>query len=307
NTVSVQVKTKVKNGEIEKIELFCEDELKTTKKELDFTVELKELKHLGPNSLKVVATKTDGVNNTRYKTFSVLSDITPKTKQMEVVKEYNHPVEHFTEGLLMHDGFLYESTGQNGKSGIYKMNLNSGNVIKNVPLDEKYFGEGITILNDKIYQLTYHAKKGFVYNLSDFALIDSFQFNSVQGWGLTTDGKTLIMSDGSEKLTWIDPDNYSVIKQTYVADNKTLINNVNELEYVKGKIYANVWMKNYILEIDAESGKVLSTTDLSELYGLFTPDYPIDVLNGIAFNESTGNLLVTGKWWPVIFEIKISE
>ncbi|NQU84626.1 MAG: glutaminyl-peptide cyclotransferase [Mariniphaga sp.] len=307
NPISVQIKTNLKNGNIEKIELFYENELITTEKSLDFTIELKTIAHLGPNSLKVIATKTDGVNNTRYKTFSVLSDINPKINDFEVIKEYNHSVDFFTEGLLMHNGFLYESTGQNGASAIHKINLNSGSILLKKDLDKKYFGEGITILNDKIYQLTYTSKKGFVYNLSDFALIDSFQINSAQGWGLTNDGEYLIMSDGTNKLTWIDPETYIPKKDLYVASNKMHQNNVNELEYIDGSIFANIWMKNYIIEIDAESGKILSTTDLSDLYGMFSSDFPIDVLNGIALNESTGNLLVTGKWWPVMFEIKLKE
>jgi glutamine cyclotransferase len=253
DSITIQIKTKLKNGELKNIQLFYENELLITEMNLDFTYVLKGIKQLGNNSLKVTATKTDGVSNTRYKTFPVLSDFQPITNSIKVVNQYPHSTTFFTEGLLMHDGFLYESTGQNGTSGIHKVNLNTGKTIQLNMLDKKYFGEGITILDDKIFQLTYKSKKGFVYKLNDFALIDSFQINSAEGWGLTNDGSNLIMSDGSNILTWIDPNNYSIIKTVYVADNKSHIKGINELEYINGSVFANVWTKNFIIEIDPET------------------------------------------------------
>jgi len=303
--VDIQVKTRLRDGEIEKIELYHENNLLATEKSLDFTYRLKAISKLGPNLLKVVATKTDKLENTRYKTFSALSDITPEVNQFELVNEYPHSTEYFTQGLEVNNGFLYESTGQEGTSAIHKITFQTGNVISKVNLYKQYFGEGITILGNNIYQLTYKSKKGFVYNLSDFTLTDSFRITSVEGWGLTNDGKHLIMSDGTDRLTWINPENYSVIKSLYVATDKMHIKGLNELEFVNGSIFANVWTENYIIKINPENGKVISITDLSELYSHFIAETPIDVLNGIAYIESSGNFLVTGKFWPILFEIKL--
>ena len=149
---------------------------------------------------------------------------------------------------------------------------------------------------------------GFVYNLSDFALIDSFKIVSSQGWGLTNDGENLIMSDGSNRLTWLNPENYSIVKTLYVADNQSQLHQLNELEYINGSIFANLWTKFNIIEIDPETGKVLSTVDLSGLIRELNINRSnVDVLNGIAYFEETGNLLVTGKWWPKLAEIKLSN
>ena len=305
--LSIEVKTKLFDGKIAKIELYYGNNLITTNNKPDFEYTYNKISSLGPKTIKVVAILTDSVSNTRYKNFSVLSDMIPEMYNFEVVKEYPHSTAHFTEGLEMHDGFLYESTGQNGSSAIHKIVLKTGKTIQKKSLPKQYFGEGITILNNKIYQLTYTSKKGFVYNFSDFALVDSFHINSDQGWGMTNDGKYLIMSDGTNKLTWIDPKNYSTVKTLFVASNTQLQDNLNELEYVNGYIFANIWQQDYIVEIDPETGKIIATTDLSGLYNLFTPDERTNVLNGIAYDKSSGDLLVTGKLWPVLFEIKLKK
>jgi glutamine cyclotransferase len=175
-----------------------------------------------------------------------------------------------------------------------------------VKLADKYFGEGITILNDKIYQLTYKHQKGFVYRLSDFALIDTFAFRSTEGWGLTNDGTNLIMSDGTHLLTWINPVDYTVVKTVQVANNRGLVNNLNELEYINGTIYANVYTTDIIVQIDPETGKVISEINLAGILNMYkNAGDKIDYLNGIAFNQKTGNLFVTGKYWPKMFEIKL--
>lgn len=305
NTVLINIATKLNGGELEKIELYYNEELLSTETKPDFSYELKGMADLGPNAIKVVTTKKDGSSNSRYKSFSVLSDITPPMNSYIIVGEHPHSIDFFTEGLLVHDGFLYESTGNHGTSAIYKTILNSGKVVSQKKLDDQYFGEGITILNDKIYQLTYKTKIGFVYNLADFALIDSFRISSEEGWGLTNDGVNLIMSDGTSKLTWIDTNTYQTVKYLYIADNTILQEGLNELEYVDGAIFANVWTKNYIIKIDAKTGKILSAVDLSKLLEHIPDKSNLDVLNGIAYNEAKGNFLVTGKFWPKIFEIKL--
>jgi glutaminyl-peptide cyclotransferase len=305
SNIAISINTKLNGNELNKIEIFNGDELLASENKPSFSFELKNLSTLGPNTIKVVTTKKDGKSNIRCKYFNVLSDIEPSKNTFELIKEYPHSVDNFTEGLLMHDGFLYEGTGEPGTSFIYKTILNTGKVVLKKVLDKKYFGEGITILNNKVFQLTYKTKIGFVYKLPDMALIDSFKIKSEEGWGLTNDGTNLIMSDGTSKLTWIDPNTYQPVRYSYVADNKNLQEELNELEFTNGSIFANVWMKNYIVEIDPKTGRIISTTDLSKLFDKVKSENNIDVLNGIAYLENNDDLLVTGKYWPKIFEIKL--
>jgi len=161
-------------------------------------------------------------------------------------------------------------------------------------------------MNDKIYQLTYRAQKGFVYNLANFARIDSFQFRSQQGWGLTNDGEYLIMSNGTHEIIWLDPENFTEIKRIQVANNQGIINNINELEFINGNLFANVYTTNMIIEIDPITGKVLSEINMEGILNLYqNTEDQIDYMNGIAWDAETDRLFVTGKWWPRIFEIEL--
>lgn len=307
DSIKINITTKIKDGELESVKLYLNNSLLTEKKELKFDFSVKNLTPVGQHIFKTVTKKTDGLENIRTLPLMVLSDIIPPVKGYRILKEYPHSTKFFTQGLEYHDGFLYEGTGENGSSGLYKINPFTGNPVKSVMLDEKYFGEGITILNNKIYQLTYKDKVGFIYRLSDFALIDSFKFASPEGWGLTNDGKNLIMSNGTNLLSWIDTENFNVVKTLQVADNKTIINNLNELEYFDGKILANLWTTNTLAEIDTETGKILSYIDLNGILSVMYQDQDerIDVMNGIAYDHSTGKLFVTGKLWPKLYEIEI--
>lgn len=306
NTVNVNVATKLRNGEINNIKLFYEGKLIKESSKLEFTAENVQLNSIGRNSFRVVATKTDSVSNTRVISVNVVSDIEPKQYTYKTVNNYPHNTDFYTQGLEIHNGFLYEGTGENGKSGLYKINLSNGNILQEHRLADKYFGEGITILNDKIYQLTYHAQKGFVYNLDDFAIIDSFQFRSEQGWGLTNDGKNLIMSNGTNQIIWLNPDDYSEVRRIQVANNKGIYNNINELEYIEGTLFANVYTTNLIIEIDPETGKVLSEINMDGILSMYqNPEEKIDYMNGIAYDSESDRLFVTGKWWPRIFEIEL--
>lgn len=306
NTVTVDVKTKVRNGEIDNIKLYYEGELIKESSSLEFRAENVTLNTVGRNTFRAVATKTDSVSNTRVISVNVVSDIQPKKYTYKTVNTYPHNQSFYTQGLEFHDGFLYEGTGENGESGLYKINLANGNILQEYRLADKYFGEGITILNDKIYQLTYRAQKGFVYNLDDFARIDSFQFKSQQGWGLTNDGEYLIMSNGTQKIIWLDPENFTEVKSIQVANNQGIINNINELEFINGNLFANVYTTNMIIEIDPETGKVLSEINMEGILNLYqNPEEKIDYMNGIAWDAETDRLFVTGKWWPRIFEIEL--
>lgn len=308
NKIAVTIETKLKNGEIETIQVFYQGKLLKESQELEFTINDVILDKTGRNTINVIASKTDGVSNTRTITFDVVSDIVPKKFSYSTVNDYPHNRKFYTQGLEFFNGYIYEGTGENGASGLFKVNLNTGNTLMQHLLDEKYFGEGITILNDKIYQLTYRAQKGFVYNLNDFAVIDSFTFKSKEGWGLTNDGKYLIMSNGTHELTWLDPSDFSEIKKVQVVNNQGIINYLNELEYINGTIYANVYTTNLIVQIEPETGKVLSEINLEGILNMYTnPSDTIDYLNGIAYDTDGDRLFVTGKWWPRLFEIKLIE
>ena len=299
------VSTKLHDGELEKTDIFIDDELIETRKELIFSGTLKNFQKVGKHTIKMVTRKTDGLVGTSYKSFEVLSDIVPEKYTYKVINSFPHNTRFFTEGLEIKNGFLYESTGDNGTSAIYKINLKTGQVLQSVDLDKQYFGEGITIFNDKIYQLTYKSQKGFIYDFKSFAKTGDFTFESEQGWGMTNDGKNLIMSDGTDILTYLDPVSLKPVKKLSVANQKGAVQYLNELEYTGGYIYANVYTTDIIVKIDASSGKIVAEIDLRGILGTYNPSEQIDVLNGIAIDQETGKMYVTGKFWPKIFEIEL--
>lgn len=305
--LELNISTKIHDGELKEVNLFLNNELIKTSDKLNFAHKIEKLTNLGQNTIRVETEKKDGNSNTRFLNFNVLSDIVPLKYSFNIIREHPHSTEHFTQGLEFYEGFLYEGTGEHGKSGIFKTVHTTGQILQSKMLEEKYFGEGITILNNKLYQLTYKTQIGFVYRLTDFAVIDSFRFVSKEGWGLTNDGKSLIMSDGTGTLTWIDPKTYKVEKRIQVADNQRAWQYINELEYVGGSIWANVWTTNQIIRIEAETGKILGYADLDGILSIMHKSQlkRIDVLNGIAYNTKNGHYYVTGKLWPKLFELKI--
>ena len=303
--VSAQIKTKLKDGEIESIKVSYEDELLEETTKLEFELNSIELDKIGNTRLIVNAEKTDGLKNSRSKSFTVLSDIEPHELVYRVINNYPHLKTSYTQGLEYHDGYLYEGTGENGHSKLMKIDILTGKPLQVIDLDEKYFGEGITILNNKIYQLTYRAQKGFVYDMESFAKIDSFNFSSAQGWGLTNDGTNLIMSDGTNVLTWLNPNDFSVVKKLQVADNNGLWLNLNELEFIDGMIYANVYTTDLILKIDIKNGKVLEKINMAGLINLYHREGDkIDYLNGIAYDKKNKRIFVTGKLFPKLFQVE---
>lgn len=307
-SVSVSVETKLRNGEIDNIKLFYQGELIHQSSELKFTVSDISLNHTGTNSFQVVATKTDKVDNSQTVTLNVVSDIIPKKLGYTIINDFPHNPKFFTQGLEYHNGSIYEGTGEYGSSGLYQVNLQTGKTIKEQPLNKKYFGEGITILNNRIYQLTYRSQKGFIYDLNDFAVIDSFTYRSKEGWGLTNDGENLIMTNGTHELIWINPKDLSRIKKIQVANNEGIINFINELEYIDGTIYANVYTTNLIIQIDPETGKVLSEINLDGILNMYTkPEDNVDYMNGIAYDQENNRIFVTGKYWPRLFEVRWVE
>ncbi|MHC4229560.1 MAG: glutaminyl-peptide cyclotransferase [Planctomycetota bacterium] len=222
----------------------------------------------------------------------------------EIVNTHPHDPNAFTQGLVFEDGFLYEGTGLNGRSELRKVELETGKVLRTRKLPDEYFGEGITILGGRIIQLTFQSNVGFVYDKETFELLQEFSYPS-EGWGLTHDGEHLIMSDGTPMLYFLDPETLARVRKIMVLDKDNALWGLNELEYIKGQIYANVWPKNRIVRIDPNSGKVIGWIDFK---GLLAPqDYSndLDVFNGIAYDPAGDRLFVTGKCWPKLFEVKL--
>jgi len=229
----------------------------------------------------------------------------------EIVKTYPHDPKAFTQGLDFHNGFLYEGTGgyrdsDNFFSSLRKIEIETGKVLQKIDLADPYFGEGITILNDKIYQLTWKEKTAFVYDLNEFKLLKELKYLG-EGWGLTNDGTNLIMSDKTHVLRVVNPETFETVRTIVVLDDKGKpIMELNELEYIKGEIWANVWQEGWIMRIDPASGKLLGRIDLKKFAeDQQEKDQNADVLNGIAYDEATERIFITGKKWRNLFEIKV--
>ncbi|MDZ4714638.1 MAG: glutaminyl-peptide cyclotransferase [Cytophagales bacterium] len=228
----------------------------------------------------------------------------PNLIEFTVQRSMPHDTKAFTQGLVIHRGQLYESTGQEN-SWIGTVDIQTGVAAKRVTLDKKYFGEGITILNSKIYQLTWQTKTGFVYALRTFEKVSEFTYDT-EGWGLTHDGTSLIMSDGTESLYFMDTVAFKVSRKLTVTYQEQPVRGLNELEYIEGFVYANIWQTDLIAKIDPSTGKVSGFLNLAELSARAKALYGnADVLNGIAWHESTKMLLVTGKNWPLIYVLRL--
>lgn len=307
NDFTVKTQTSVKNGKLQKVDLFIDNELIESTDKAENTIKVSTKKYLpGNHTIKAVAYKTDGISSANTATFFIPSDIVPEKLSFKIIKTLAHDPSYFTQGFEFVDEVLYEGTGNEGTSFIFSYIPGKNKIIKSLKLDNKYFGEGITILNNKIYQLTYKHKIGFVYDSNTFEKINEFSFVSNEGWGLCNDGKNLIMSDGSSKIHYIDPINFSIINSIEVCDNQGTIDYINELEYVDGIIYANIWTKNTILKIDANTGKVLAYINMEPLLAEVKSSAFIDVLNGIAYNRKENLFYITGKLWPKMFAVKFT-
>ncbi len=222
----------------------------------------------------------------------------------EIVNTFPHDANAFTQGIIYDDGVLYEGTGQYGYSSIRKVELKTGKVLQKYEMPDEYFGEGITIWKDKIVQLTWQSKTGFVYDKATFKPQGEFSYKT-EGWGITHDGEHLIMSDGSPTLYFLDPETYEVVSKIAANYGTQLLKNLNELEYINGKIYANIWKTEDIAIINPNTGIVESLIELDGLMDSLVTHHQIDVLNGIAYDAKNKRLFVTGKWWPKLFEIKL--
>jgi len=231
------------------------------------------------------------------------SDVIP-VYSYDIVNTYPHDPDAFTQGLVFEDGALYEGTGLLGRSTLRRVELETGDVLQIRELPAEFFGEGITIYGDKIIQLTWQSNVGFVYDKNSFDLLQQFNY-STEGWGITHDGERLIMSDGTSKLHFLDPQTFEEIGQLAVFDDNGPVTRLNELEYVQGEIYANVWQTDRIARISPATGRVVGWIDLEGILTTEDRSEPVDVLNGIAYDADTDRLFVTGKLWPKLFEIDL--
>ena len=239
-------------------------------------------------------------SETHYRKVIILPENAPEELTYTIENTYPHDTDDYTQGLLIKNGVLYESTGQNGKSTFKKKNLTTGETLQVVNLAPNLFGEGLAILNDEFYQLTWTSGKGFVYNLN-MEQVRTFNYQ-VQGWGLTTLGNELVLTDETEKLYFIEPQSFTTQREIEAYTNEGKIDSLNELEVIDGLIYANVYQEDFIVVIDPETGEVLQKIDCS---GMLTDEEAdeADVLNGIAYDPDSGRIYVTGKWWPKLFEV----
>ena len=241
-----------------------------------------------------------------------VSGTTPSTKEKQQVPEYTYlivkriPHDHqaYTQGLVFNNGYLYEGTGRRGYSSLRKVDPDNGAVIAIHVLPDEFFGEGITIFKDRIYQLTWQEYTGFVYDRETFLLMEEFYYHT-EGWGITHDQSNLIISDGTANLYFLDPATFQVKKQIEVLENNEPVENLNELEYIKGEIFANVLYSNRIARINPQNGQITGWVDLEGILTGERINYRIDVMNGIAYDSEKDRLFVTGKFWPKVFEIRL--
>ena len=241
--------------------------------------------------------------------WTVIADSVVSRYGFSVEQVYPHDPKAFTQGLIFENGRLYESTGLNGHSSLREIDLETGNVLRIKNLAPKHFAEGLTLYKGKLYQLTWKSGEGFIYDFDSFKYLEPFVYRYGEGrrkpWGLTNDGKELILSDGSSMIYFIDPTTHEEIRSIIVTRYSRELSKINELEYIRGEIFANVWQSDLIIRVDPTTGKVIGEIDLSELYPDRNPNE--QVLNGIAYDRDRDRLFVTGKKWPKLFEIKLYE
>jgi glutamine cyclotransferase len=260
----------------------------------------------GRKSLKVTAYRGARSQNPVTRFMVIYSDIAPKRYSYKVIHTYPHDIEAFTQGLVYDKGVLFEGTGQKTGSSLREVELQTGKVIRQHNLEASLFGEGIALYHDRIYQVTWENKVGFIYDKATFNVINKIYY-STQGWGLTTLNDKIVMSDGSNILAFYEPDMFTMVSRVEVYDNEKKVDSINELEYINGEIWANIWMSDLIARIDPASGKVLGYIDLKGILPESDKTPETDVLNGIAWDREGNRIFVTGKRWPKLFEISLTE
>lgn len=305
----------VENKKIDSIAYFLNDKKVGSKKDAtSFDYQFNNQK-LGYISIKAII-YLEGTSQETASRIEMVSDIQPKSLSYKILNTYPHDIKAYTQGLEFYRDTLFESTGNGagngtglrGVSSLRKTDYKTGKVYKQVDLENAMFGEGITVLHNKVYQLTYTEQTGFVYDADTFKRLKTFTyFRKMQGWGLTNDGTNLYQSDGSEKIWILNPETLKEIDYINIYTGAVKVKNVNELEWVDGKIYGNVYQKDAIAKINPKTGAVEGILNLKDLKSKVTQHPDLDVLNGIAYNPKTKTFFVTGKNWDKMFEISITE
>ncbi len=263
---------------------------------------------LGKYPIKAIINYGDGETETAVQNISILNAASPKVLNFEIINTYPHDITSYTQGLEFYNGELYESTGQYGASKLRKLDYKNGTVVKNIDLAKDYFGEGLTVINDYIYQLTWKKGTGFVYDVNTFKKTSSFKYGkSKEGWGLCNDKMNLYKSDGTALIWTLDPKTLAEIDNIQVYTHKGKIGRLNELEWIDGKIYANIYQKDGVVIINPKNGATEAVINFSPLKKKVKQHKDLDVLNGIAYNPETETIFVTGKHWNKLFEVKITE
>jgi glutaminyl-peptide cyclotransferase len=288
---------------IDSISLFADGKIRTVvQKRLDFTWDSKDSR-VGKIPLRVQVFYSDGTIDMMQVLIIMKSDVKPVNYTYEVVNSFPHDINAYTQGLVYDNGFLYESTGQYGESSLRKVKTETGEVIRNIALDRELFGEGLCLFEDRLYQITWKNKVGFVYDKESMRVLNKIYYQT-EGWGLTTDGKKLIMSDGSQFIYFLDPVYFTETGRIEVYDENGPVANLNELEMIDGKVYANIFGTDEIVIFSPTTGKVYGYIDLSGILPARYHHRRLDVLNGIAYDSDNDRLFVTGKYWPRLFEIR---
>jgi len=302
DNLTISIHTQEKN--IDSIQYFYADQhLISTKDEKPVEVKL-----TSPLGRQIISAKIfqNGKKHSTEKEITLYAEKKPTIYTYKVIKSHPHDIRAFTQGLEFYKDTLYEGTGHYGLSSLRKLDLETGKVLKETKLDRKYFGEGITIMNDKIYQLTWQEGVGFVYDINSFEKLKTFEYDkSSEGWGLCNDGEVIYKSDGTRKIWILDPETLEEKHFIEPVTHNSFANRVNEMEYIDGKIYANTWQKDGVLIINPKTGAVEGLIDFRGLKNKLNQPEKAEVFNGIAYNEKTGKIYVTGKNWDKIFEVEI--
>ncbi|MGK7393514.1 MAG: glutaminyl-peptide cyclotransferase [Candidatus Cyclobacteriaceae bacterium M3_2C_046] len=305
DTITITVESTDTATEIDSVQIYVNSQYLTTISQSPFSYDLNtnELA-VGNLHIRTVTFNQDQSQDISRSSVVLTSDIEPVQYTYRVVQSFPHDPEAFTQGLVFDGSYLYEGTGQKGESSLRQIDLPSGEIVKIEYLDTDFFGEGITIYQNKIIQLTWKSRVGFVYDLTTFDLQKKFNYPT-EGWGITTVEDHLIMSDGTATLYRLDPQSYNEIGRFEVYDQNGPVSDLNELEFIDGMIYANVFQTDQIAIIDPVTGKVTGMINLEGLLEEQLVNNRTDVLNGIAYDQRQNRILVTGKWWPRIYHIQL--
>ncbi len=303
--LNIEVKIIDTTKPIDSIQCYLDNKKISTliKKPYSYNFDTKLLS-VGQHNIKTISFISDKSKDIKELQVFLVSDIKPKKITYKVLNTFAHDKRAYTQGFVYDNGYFYEGTGQYGESTLRKVNAKTGDLIGSLNLPSDVFGEGIVLYKNEIFQLTWQSLVCYVYDKENFRLLHKFNYQT-EGWGITTDGEDLIMSDGTSIIYYVEPEFFTKLHQFEVCDNNGAVNNINELEYVNGFIYANVWQTDKIIKIDPSSGKISAVINCSKLVPKEYVGSRDNVLNGIAYNAEKNTFYVTGKRWPVIYEIEL--